>query len=72
MGDGGEGLHAWMWRDEGRTGRRGEVLDDLFGSTGAVVVGRRMFDLGEAPWGDSPPFHRPVFVVTLRPKTTVT
>lgn len=72
MGDGGEGLHEWMWRDGGRTGRRGEVLEDLFGSTGAVVVGRRTFDLGEKPWGDNPPFHRPVFVVTHRPKAMVT
>ena len=72
MGDGGEALHEWMFHDGGKTGHRGEVLDDLFGSTGAVVVGRRTFDLGETPWGDNPPFHRPVFVVTRRPKAMVT
>ncbi len=68
MGDGGERLHEWQFRE----GVRAEVLEDLFGSTGAVVVGRRMFDLGEKPWGDNPPFHRPVFVVTYRPKAMVT
>lgn len=72
MGDGGEALHEWMFHDGGKTGHRGEVLEDLFGSTGAVVVGRRMFDLGEKPWGDNPAFHRPVFVVTHRSKAMVT
>jgi dihydrofolate reductase len=69
MGDGGERLHEWQFRE----GVRPRVLEELFGSnTGAVVVGRRTFDLGEKPWGDNPPFHRPVFVVTHRPKATVT
>jgi dihydrofolate reductase len=72
MGDGGEALHDWMFHEGGKTGHRGEVLEDLFGSTGAVVVGRRMFDLGERPWGDNPVFHRPVFVVTHRPQATIT
>jgi dihydrofolate reductase len=34
-------------------------------------MGRRMFDLGEGPWGDEPPFHVPVFVLTNRPRETV-
>ena len=29
-------------------------------------MGRRMFDGGEIPWGDEPPFRAPVFVVTHR------
>ena len=43
-------------------------------ATGAVVMGRRMFSGGEGPWeddtnangwwGDDPPFHKPVFVLT--------
>lgn len=71
MGNGGEALHEWMFHPGGKTGHRGEVLEELLGSTGAVVVGRRMFDLGEKPWGDNPPFHRPVFVVTHRPQALV-
>lgn len=71
MGDGGESLHAWMFHDDGTAGHRGDVLDGVFGNTGAVVVGRRTFDLGEKPWGDNPVFHRPVFVVTHRPKAPV-
>jgi dihydrofolate reductase len=72
MGDGGEALHEWMFHDGGKTGHRGEVLEDLFGNTGAVVVGRHTFDLGEKPWGENPAFHRPVLVVTHRPKAMVT
>jgi dihydrofolate reductase len=69
MGGGGEELHAWQFRGE----RRREVLENLFGSgTGAVVVGRHTYDLGEKHWGDDPPFHLPVFVVTHRPEATVT
>ena len=69
MGDGGEELHAWQFRG----GRRREVLDTLFGGgTGAVVVGRHTYDLGEKHWGEDPPFHLPVFVVTHRPEATVT
>ncbi len=72
MGDGGEELHDWMWSEVGRTGRDGAAVEgpqELLAGAGAVVVGRRMFDLGEEPWGDPPPFHNnPVVVVTHRPK----
>jgi dihydrofolate reductase len=70
MGDGGEQLHDWMF-----SGRDGAAVDagasedtpfNLLQRSGAVVVGRRMFDVGEEPWGDDPPFHQPVFVVTHR------
>ena len=60
MGDGGELLHEWM------EGRYAEGPAKLFEHSGAVVVGRRMFDLGVEPWGKNPPFHQPVFVVTHR------
>lgn len=72
MGDGGEALHEWMFHEGGKTGHRGEALEELFGNTGAVVVGRHTFDLGEKSWGETPPFRRPVFVVTHRPKAVVT
>lgn len=72
MGDGGEELHMWMFREgeSGRTGRGGELVEgpqELLAGAGAVVVGRLMYDLGEEPWGDPPPFHNnPVFIVTHR------
>jgi len=42
------------------------VKNAMFSSAGAVIVGRRMFDLGFGPWGEEPPFHLPAFVLTHR------
>jgi hypothetical protein len=35
-----------------------------FERTGASVMGKRMFDLGENAWPEEAPFHTPAFVVT--------
>ncbi|HET8627713.1 MAG TPA: dihydrofolate reductase family protein [Thermomicrobiales bacterium] len=56
-------LHAWMFRDDA-TGRNAAVRDELFATAGAAIMGRRMFDVGVEPWGEEPPFHMPVFVIT--------
>jgi dihydrofolate reductase len=91
LGEGGERLHEWViglasWRE--RHGRSGgernadsDVLEESIDSTGAVVMGRRMFSGGEGPWSDDPnadgwwgadpPFRVPVFVVTHHPRETV-
>jgi dihydrofolate reductase len=80
QGDTGARVHDWMkdtvgWRDRmgfpgGETNTDSEVVDEWFRSYGAVVMGRDMFDTGEVPWGDNPPFRAPVFVVTNRPRET--
>jgi dihydrofolate reductase len=82
LGDGGDRLHQWMydlasWREPhglagGETNRDAEVLDEAFKNTGAFVMGRRMFDLAEGPWGDNPPFHGPVYVLTHRARERLT
>ena len=36
----------------------------FYASSGAVVMGKGMFEVGFEPWGDPPPFRMPVFVVT--------
>jgi dihydrofolate reductase len=51
-----------------------EVLEETMERSGATVMGRRMFSGGEGPWeddpnadawwGDDPPFHHPVFILT--------
>jgi dihydrofolate reductase len=58
----------------GETGPDDELLAESVRATGAVVMGRRMFSGGAGPWeddanangwwGDEPPFHKPVFVLT--------
>jgi dihydrofolate reductase len=73
LGEGGEKLHEWVfglasWREPhglegGETGRDSDVLEEAMGNLGAFVVGRRMFDLAQG-WGEEPPFHAPVFVLT--------
>lgn len=69
-------LHQWLydlrsWREPhglegGEEGRDAEVMDEAFRNVGALVMGRRMFDLVPDAWGDEPPFHAPVFVLTHR------
>lgn len=73
LGKGGERLHEWVyglasWRaphglEGGASGPDDEVMKEAFETAGAVVMGRRMFDNAEG-WGESPPFHVPVFVLT--------
>ena len=70
MGKGGEELHDWMFA--GKSGPEVERFQtELFSDVGAVIVGRRMADLGIGPWGDDPVYHAPVFVITHRPAETI-
>jgi dihydrofolate reductase len=58
----------------GDTGVDNELATETIESAGATIMGRRMFSGGEGPWeddpnadawwGDDPPFHHPVFVLT--------
>lgn len=78
LGDGGERLHEWVlrlasWRrahgrEGGETGPEDDLFAESIANVGAAVMGRRMFDHGERPWGEEPPFHYPVFVLTHRPR----
>jgi dihydrofolate reductase len=62
LGDDPGRLHDWMF--DAKTEADAAVLDEIRASTGAVLIGKRMFDVGFEPWGDPPPFAMPVFVVT--------
>jgi dihydrofolate reductase len=62
LGDGGERLHDWMF--DAKTEADAKIVDEMYASTGAVVIGKGMFDVGFEPWGDPPPFKMPVFIVT--------
>ncbi|QIY75551.1 dihydrofolate reductase family protein [Streptomyces sp. RLB1-33] len=80
-GDGAEPLFEWIhnlasWRQrQGMTGgeenRDSVLMREWFDATGAVVMGRMMYDTGEEFWGDNPPFRAPVFVLTHRPRPTL-
>jgi dihydrofolate reductase len=52
------------WRFDAKTETDAAIVDEIYESTGAVMIGKRMFDVGFEPWGDPPPFGMPVFVVT--------
>ncbi len=75
------GLEAWRephGREGGETGAESDLVDESRSATGATVMGRRMFSGGEGSWdddpnargwwGDEPPFHQPVFVLTHHPR----
>jgi len=68
MGEGGERLHAWMFGDA-IDPRDHEIKNAMFSplTTGAVVMGRTTFTVGEGPWGDDGTFGMPCFVITHRP-----
>jgi len=75
LGVGGERLHRWLFpaggdREVAADGTSpaaadAEVAAETFARTGAVVVGRRTYDIGVDLWGDTP-FPVPTFVVTHR------
>lgn len=71
------------WRDAhgmegGETGPDDDVIAEAVERAGATIMGRRMFSSGAGPWeddpkangwwGDEPPFHHPVFVLTHHPR----
>jgi dihydrofolate reductase len=53
------------------------VAEEILGNVGATIMGRNMFGGGPGPWGDDswtgywgddPPYHHPVFVLTRYPR----
>ncbi len=48
----------------GETGTDDQIVERVFRRTGVSILGKRMFELGEAMWPEEAPFHTPVFVLT--------
>ena len=81
LGIGGELLHKWMFPDSGPRA----AVDERFATRaddrmGATIMGRNMFGpiRGEWPddtwtgwWGEDPPYHHDVFVLTHHPRDPV-
>ena len=68
LGVGGEDLHRWMFEEpEEHAAERAAITE-----AGAYIMGRNMFSPGRGEWdldwkgwwGDEPPYHGPVFVLT--------
>jgi len=78
LGDGGLGVHEWMFRTAfflERIGRPGgerspddAVVEQVFARAGGYVLGKRMFEEGEVGWPEDAPFRAPVFVLTHTPR----
>lgn len=75
LGDAGTSIHEWMFRQQafrdahglgsgGETGPDNQRLELLVNRIGANIMGKRMFEEGEANWPEEAPFHNAVFVLT--------
>ncbi|NVI92424.1 dihydrofolate reductase family protein [Actinomadura sp. BRA 177] len=68
LGDGAERLHRWMFE---QPEANAEAIEKIT-AAGAFIMGRNMFASGRGDWdldwtgwwGDEPPYHAPVFVLT--------
>jgi dihydrofolate reductase len=68
-------------RDGGATGIDDDFAARGFANIGAWIIGRNMFGPVRGPWpddtwkgwwGENPPFHTPVFVLTNHPRAPIT
>ena len=75
LGDGGLRLHEWAFRQKafrqmqgsgagGETGIDNQIIEEMVERIGANILGKRMFEEGEASWPEEAPFHTAVFVLT--------
>src|SRR6059058_4640813 len=80
LGHGGMQLHHWHLRADEPGYEAGiPARDELLRPMGACVMGRNMFgpvrgswDLDwRGWWGDDPPYHAPVFVLTHHPRESI-
>ncbi len=76
LGVGGEALHDWHLGDTKDHPANRQVISEMLDGMGATIMGRNMFGPIRGPWGDSdwqgwwgdePPYHCPVFVLTHHP-----
>lgn len=69
-----------MGGEDGSTGVDDEFARRSFDNVGAWILGRNMFSPSRGPWpddgwkgwwGDNPPYHVPVFVLTHHPRASI-
>jgi dihydrofolate reductase len=80
LGVGGIVLHDWHLGPSKDHPVNRQVISDMMDGMGATIMGRNMFgpirgDWGESKWngwwGEEPPYHCPVFVLTHHPRADV-
>jgi dihydrofolate reductase len=80
IGVGGLSLHEWHFKaDEPGHEADAGMRDELLATRGAFVMGRNMFgpirgewdDDWRGWWGEEPPYHAPVFVLTHYPHASI-
>ncbi|TFC50370.1 MULTISPECIES: dihydrofolate reductase family protein [unclassified Cryobacterium] len=72
LGEGGMRLHRWALEQPAENAAQMEAILEA----GAYIMGRNMFGPGRGEWddewtgwwGDEPPYHAPVFVLTHYPR----
>jgi len=72
IGEGGEQLHRWMFDTPDENTAELEAIT----AADAFIMGRNMFGPGRGDWdpewrgwwGEDPPYHKPVFVLTHHPR----
>ncbi|HEY8180881.1 MAG TPA: dihydrofolate reductase family protein [Thermoanaerobaculia bacterium] len=66
-------FHKMHGTDGGEVGPDDAIIEETFRNLGATIMGRNMFGGGHGPWGkdpwrgwwgENPPYHTPVFVLT--------
>ena len=75
LGDGGIKIHDWMFKQKaflqhiqlegGETNNQdNDIIQEIIDRIGANIMGKRMFEEGEANWPEESPFHSPVYVLS--------
>jgi len=75
LGDEGTKIHQWMYplksfREHLKlpggesNSKDDDILEKIFNRIGANIMGKRMFEEGEANWPEEAPFHSSVYVLT--------
>lgn len=74
-------FHAMLSKDGGTTGVDDDFVARGFDNIGAWIIGRNMFGPVRGPWpdnswqgwwGENPPYHTPVFVLSHHPRSSLT
>jgi len=75
LGDNGTKIHQWLYplksfrehlglEGGGINNKDNDIVEKTFNRIGANIMGKKMFEEGEANWPEEAPFHSPVYVLT--------